>query len=579
MYEGTTSAFNSKIISNCRRISAKLICGNDVIDSGFKSVKVSNQSTSDTNTVEIGASVAAQIDVNVVKPSFQITGKEFQLYFGLLLDDNTVEYVPIGKFTPQKPTETDDGLISFTAYDRMVSKYKSAYFTDIQSYPVDAKVILEEIQDKTGVTIANLSSLPNGIKVDWRNEISDETTKKVAPFNGYTYRETIAYIAQLYGKFATMNRSGELEFRWYTTCSLQVPANRVLGDIDCAETLFILQKITCTVGNTTITSGSGSTGISISNPVMTQDILDNVFSIIGGMQYLPTACNYLGDPRLDLGDIVKVYKSNGTIISTPVMHLEMEYDGGISSNIASYGSTQESQDNQKGPMATAIDRVYTDLFLVKEVVANKVSVDYLEANYATIVDLDAVSIRVGTLEANEITTDYLSTHYASIDLANIGAGAIKTAMIDVGAIGTVQIADSSITDAKIVSLTANKLTAGTIDAATIDVINLNCANLTVGTINGTQIANGAIDMNKLTESLSTTITNTAEDVSSALSEAGLAHTAADNANEKVDNLQIGSVNLLDDSLTLATDKYSVVEELCDASLNILTDASGIVLAA
>lgn len=164
--------------------------------------------------------------------------------------------------------------------------------------------------------------------------------------------------------------------------------------------------------------------------------------------------------------------------------------------------------------------------------------------YVNMNEFEAVSGKVGTLEGDFIkfktgefedlktkalTAETADLRYADIDLANIKDGCITTAMIGQGVVDTAQIKDGSITDAKIVALTANKITAGKIDAAEIEVINLNCANLTVGTINGQQIAPGAVDITKLSTELGGTITGTAEDVQNALTDAGLAINKASDA--------------------------------------------------
>lgn len=155
--------------------------------------------------------------------------------------------------------------------------------------------------------------------------------------------------------------------------------------------------------------------------------------------------------------------------------------------------------------------------------AGQVTTGYLESNYAKISQLEAVSAQIGMLEAGQVTTKYLEANYAQIDLANIKAGSITTAMIGTGVVGSAQIADGSITDAKIVGLTANKITSGILDAGTIEVVNLNAANITVGTINGQQIAPGAVDLSKLSDTLSASITN-------AVNEASLAQAAANGKN-------------------------------------------------
>ena len=196
-----------------------------------------------------------------------------------------------------------------------------------------------------------------------------------------------------------------------------------------------------------------------------------------------------------------------------------------------------------------IGELNAEIAKVNELIAKKANVDDLHAIEATIEqlnahianidkaiidvahidDLEVINARIDNIEAGNIDTDALEAHFARIDLANIKDGCITNAMIGEGVIESAQIADGSITDAKIVTLTANKLTAGRIDASDIEVVNLNCANLTVGTINGKQITNGAIDWDKLASQVGNTINNADENASQALEDALKAYSAAGTA--------------------------------------------------
>lgn len=194
-----------------------------------------------------------------------------------------------------------------------------------------------------------------------------------------------------------------------------------------------------------------------------------------------------------------------------------------------------------------IEQAYISQAQVEQLYATKAEVGSISANVADIQlaligvayidDLNALDAKINEIEAGSITTDYLETNYAKINLSNIENGCITTAMIGDGVIGTVQIADGSITDAKIVGLTANKITAGTIDASDIEVINLNCANLTVGTINGQQIANNAIDWDKLSSQVSGSITEAGDNANQALEDALEAFQKAQEALNSANNAQ------------------------------------------
>lgn len=479
MYK-VSEALANTLAGNSRCMRAKLVCGSEVIDSGIQSIKLVQQANADNETVSIGGAVSAYAEISIYKPLRLVTRKEYTLYIGAVLPDDTVEYCKMGLFTPKKPQE-DDGLLTFKAYDRMVSRLWKSYWPTISKYPADGKEILTDISKQCGIAIANLSSLPDGVTVGWGTAYNEDgSVMKVPPFTACTIREALSYLSQMYGTFATINRDGEIEFRWYAATSYEVPANRSFDDITCAEQPYKLQGISCTVNDKTIIAGTVSS-IQIENSYMTQSILNFVYKRIGGFSFLPTTFSFLGDPRLDLGDIITVYRRDGTAIKVPVMSITFDFDGGLSTEVGSYGSdVEEGEDQVKGPTTKALERVYTDLFLVRQVVADKVSVNYLEANYATITELDAVSARIDKIVTSEVTVEYLEANYAkmkdveanfaTIDLANVKDASIKSAMIDAGAVKTVQIADGSITDAKIVELTANKITAGTLSVERLELV-------------------------------------------------------------------------------------------------------------
>lgn len=225
-------------------------------------------------------------------------------------------------------------------------------------------------------------------------------------------------------------------------------------------------------------------------------------------------------------------------VSDTLVYQNMKINGKLDVNIfEAFKATIEDLDVTHLSVKVAeIEQAYISKAQVEQLYATKADFNILSTNVAEIEqayidDIEAIEAQIAVITAGQITAGYIEANYAKIDLSNIENGCITTAMIGVGVVDTAQIADAAVTDAKIVGMTANKITAGTIDAAQIEVVNLNAANITVGTINGVQIANGAIDMNKLSDALSTKITDTEEDVQQALIDVGLAQTDATQALE------------------------------------------------
>ena len=90
---------------------------------------------------------------------------------------------------------------------------------------------------------------------------------------------------------------------------------------------------------------------------------------------------------------------------------------------------------------------------------------------------------------------------ATIGTAQIALGAITTALIQKGAIGTAQIADGSITDAKIVELSANRITTGTLSVERLIIVGSEKSIVyTINEANGTpQLSQSTIDGGSLTQ--------------------------------------------------------------------------------
>lgn len=470
------------------------------------------------NDIGIGNTCSSSVSFSIYMPPVSLENKEITIYEGLKIGNN-IEYIKLGIFIITKQ-ESDGEYTKYTGYDRMYN-LEMGYFSEL-SFPSTDKAILEEICSQIGIEFSTNITEPNAI-----NEKP----------NGYTRREIVGYMAALQGKNAVINADGNLELRWYSNTDYKLDGNKYYeaGVTFTTSKNFIIQKLTCNNSggngeeNTTITSGSGTTGIAFSNPFMTQEILDKVYEKIGGFTFRPLSVKFVGDFRLDVGDIITVSKGN-VDYNVPIMQITHECDGGLISTVKSVGQSDSSNSNvSQGPLTKQMQRYYAELVIVNQALVNKLDVETAKITYATITELKAIDATVENLKATALTADMADIKYAKIDLTNIEAGSIKTAMIETGAIGTAQIADGSITDAKIVGVTANKITAGTIDAAQIEVVNLNAANITVGSINGVQIASGAIDMSKLGSDVSEWISTTESSVDKALKDAGIANANAGSA--------------------------------------------------
>lgn len=464
------------------------------------------------NEITIGNTCSSGVTFSIYMPAISLENKEITIFEGVKVGTE-IKYIKLGIFTVTKQT-SDGEYTSYEAYDRMY-KADMPYFSDM-AFPSTDKAILNEICGKLGISLAT--------NIVTAHTISDKP-------QGYTYREIIGYMAMLQGCNAVINSDGNLELRWYKDSGYVLDGHKYYqqGVTFTTSKDFIIQKLTCnntksgSTEQSQITSGDGATGLTFANPFMTQAILDEVYKKIGGFTFRPLTVKFVGDYRLEVGDIITVNKS-GVDYKVPIMQITHECDGGLMDTVTSIGqSDTENTSVASGPITKQMERYYADLILVNKALINKLSVDEADIRYASIETLKAVNADIDNLKtnkldatyadiinanveslkaanaeitqlkANSLTADIADLKYAQIDFANVKGQVVTTSLIK----------DGAVTNEKVQSLSANKLTAGTIDASKITVTNLNADNITVGTINGKRIGTGSLSLDKLAEEVPT----------------------------------------------------------------------------
>jgi predicted nucleic acid-binding Zn-ribbon protein len=464
------------------------------------------------NEITIGNTCASSVTFSIYMPTVSLENKEITVFEGVKVNGE-IQYIQLGIFTVTKQT-SDGEYTSYEAYDRMY-KADMPYFSDM-TFPSTDKAILNEICSKLGISLAT-------------NIVTAHTINEKP--QGYTYREIIGYMAMLQGSNAVINADSNLELRWYKDSDYVLDGHKYYqqGVTFTTSKDFIIQKLTCnntksgSTEQSQITSGDGATGLTFANPFMTQAILDEIYKKIGGFTFRPLAVKFVGDYRLEVGDIITVNKG-GVDYKVPIMQITHECDGGLISTATSIGqSDTENTSVASGPITKRMERYYADLIAVNKALINKLDVDTAKITYATITNLKATNASIENLKtnkldvtyaeiinanveslkaanaditqlkANSLTADIADLKYAQIDFANVKGQVVTTSLIK----------DGAVTNEKVGNLSANKITSGEIDASKIKVYNLNADYLTVGYINGKRIGSGSIELDKLAEEVPT----------------------------------------------------------------------------
>lgn len=440
------------------------------------------------NSISIGNTCSSSVTFSIFQPQITLENKDITIFEGVK-GNSGIEYVQIGIFTVIKE-ESNGEYTKYTAYDKMY-KAEKGYFSEL-AYPSTDKAILEEICTKLSIQLT--TSITN------THTITDKP-------QGYTIREMIGYMATLQGGNAAINSDGNLEIKWYKDSGYVLDGHQYYqqGVTFTTSKDFTIRKLTC--NNTKsgdsktseITAGDGTTGLSFANPFMTQEILNEVYKKIGGFQFRPLTVKFLGDWRLEVGDIITVNKG-GIDYKVPIMQITHECDGGLMDTVTSIGQSDTENSNiASGPITKQMERYYADLVLInKAVIENanitKANIENLKAHQAYIDQLkankiEAVTATIVTLTANKATINEaniakLQADYAQVGILNADVADIKTLMFGsaTGKSLTTEFANavvSVIGNAQIKDAMIDKISAGKITA-----LDLNTTKFKVHSENG-----------------------------------------------------------------------------------------------
>lgn len=470
MYQSTT-AFGTLVQQDSRTFKCLLTYGETSITT-VRSIKFTGGSEGEDD-FSLGSTMSQYIEVTIPGKGLVVEGTEMLLQIGMDVNGKT-EYIPMGYFTAGKSQKTDD-QITFTAYDRMMNTERTFSMNGTTTNTV---AVLKKIAEITGVPIVTTGLTAISMKVP----------------KGYSCREVLSYVAQLYGAFAVCNRIGQIELHTYVDSAYKIGAGRYWGNFEHNDYAFNVTRMVCATGENkngtsiSITAGSGTRSISLSNPFMTQAVLNKILASFKNFSYMPGTLKMLGDPRLDPWDILTVTDLFGNTYKVPIMKLDWEYDGGLTYSVEAVGlSEEETNADYKGPQTKEMERYYAQLVMIDRAMINKLDVETAKITYASIKELDVVKENVGEIDAKKANIDLANVNNAWIEKGVLKDGSIGTAAIHEGAVTNAKIADATIEAAKIKSINADSIVAGTIKTERLIITGPDGQDSIVKAIN---IANG-----------------------------------------------------------------------------------------
>ncbi|MDM0711660.1 interleukin-like EMT inducer domain-containing protein [Clostridium perfringens] len=430
--------FNAKVI-----IRDKEYSGNQIYEMNLE------ESVNPSDSFSIGSICSNSFDIKLINTGDIFDNAIVKPYVGLYIGDD-IEYIPLGVFTVIK-TSVKGKFINLECVDNMLGLEK-VYFSDL-SYPADINDIAKEICKKAGVNLA--SKLPN---------------YRVNKIEGYSLREAIGFIASLCGSFARFNRIGDLEVRDYEVVKQEMtPHNLFKLDIEANE--CIIKKVIAKKGEEELNTGTDDGNkIVFNNPIITKEILSDIYTKYNGFKYIPYTAKWKGNPAIMAGDILNLTDLNGNKYNALIMEQKFTYKNGISSEVKAKGKTrQDSSFDNKGSVTQSMERYSIEQANIKKALIDKASINDLTAVDAKIQrlytdDLTAIRADIVTLNSQKANIVELNSIKADLQQAIIGKANITDLNAAVGKINVLESKTASIENALNKNLTAENIATGAITA-------------------------------------------------------------------------------------------------------------------
>ncbi|MCU7195933.1 hypothetical protein [Turicibacter sanguinis] len=374
-------------------------------------------------------------------------------------------------------------------------------------YKLASKGYFPSAKHQTTVAVCQDMSQQLGIEFKGVQNVSIDAEE----LEGRTYKETLGYLASAMGCNVRIARDNKIEFFGITTTNLTLfpreyktpTTNESTYQITCLEVHYGEKK---TGENGEVLDegyyrvGEYSTKarlLMLSNPLLKnqREVALRILNKIKELSYprFETSIS-LADYRLEVGDMVS-FQMEESKVTVPLLYTQytLVYDNVILSLKSPTKSQEKKEYSFQGTLTQKVNAVYTDLIQVKTLVAEKVSVEQLEAEFAKIEKLYVKEAEIDQLVAGSIAVQDLQANIANLNVLVAGKADISELN---AAVANINILNADLADIKhLVSghLSAENMQVGGITFDRIQGNTVVIVDAMIQSVNAAKIQAGQLD--------------------------------------------------------------------------------------
>lgn len=316
-------------------------------------------------------------------------GAEGVLAYSVRRSNGTYYWVTMGSFIVDNSKRTN-GTVWLSMSDYR-SKFDKIHTGSFVGSPVLLIGILESACTSAGVTLGTI--IDDFFNLEYAIVSNASTLMTELP--NTTDLQLIQWVAQACGAFAIIGRDNKLYLKWYedVTPNYFVQSKYIsVGQSVADYTISVTGVSWTTTDGTKYTNGTTSYSLDVSNNPLTfanySSLLTGIASNVVGFEYVPIDMRWIGDPALDVGDIIVVSDKKGNIFSVPIMQLSNK--NLLSQTIKSVG--ESTQKNASVSVSSSVSASIEDVRTIAkfgEIKAERVTTGKLQStNGKTYFNLD-----------------------------------------------------------------------------------------------------------------------------------------------------------------------------------------------
>ncbi len=274
------------------------------------------------------------------------------------------EYAPLGNFIAEKPSKTQDDIITVSAYDQMSLFDRDATsFISGLTFPLTLTQLFVKLCEYVKIGYKSGTLINGSVSYSASTFIAD----------GYTLRDILSFIAEAAGGFARISRDGAAEIAWFAS------SGRTIGKKQ-RFSLDLAEYTTKAVGGISIKNTNSDAvctyPVEIADDAQIYTTVDNpllvaptvaemqtraqpVFNRLSAVSaYRPAAVECVSNWAVQAGDLISIEADDGDYYTVPIFTQSISWAGFATAEMEATGSETRGIDAEKNQAVRDGKRLY-----------------------------------------------------------------------------------------------------------------------------------------------------------------------------------------------------------------------------